>query len=223
MGAGSGTVVSRTHIDRPGSATGGNLKRVTDVTVATIALLALSPLLILIALFLTASGNGSAVLAQRRIGLHGHHFECFKFRTMVADAEEVLKRYLATNPVARAEWDSERKLRNDPRVTAIGKVLRMTSLDELPQLVNVLRGEMSLIGPRPIFDDEVARFGRQYLIYQLARPGMTGLWQVSGRSNTSYATRVQLDTEYVVAWTFALDLQIAWRTIGAVLSMRGSC
>ncbi len=157
-----------------------------------------------------------------RLGRDGRAFGCLKFRSMVADGEAVLTAHLAADAQARAEWAATHKLTNDPRITPIGQVLRKTSLDELPQLWNVLRGEMSLVGPRPIVQAEVARYGRAFQTCFAVPPGVTGLWQVSGRSDTSYAERVALDLDYASRWSLRRDIAILLRTIPAVLAQRGS-
>jgi lipopolysaccharide/colanic/teichoic acid biosynthesis glycosyltransferase len=145
-----------------------------------------------------------------------------KFRSMVVNADQMLKQLLDTDPQARAEWESGFKLKNDVRVTRIGRFLRRTSLDELPQLWNVMRGEMSLVGPRPIVDEELARYGADVKYYLQVRPGMTGLWQVSGRSNTDYATRVSLDVDYVKNWSVLRDVVILFKTIRVVVKGHGA-
>ena len=152
----------------------------------------------------------------------GATFTAWKFRTMVRNASEVLARHLERNPALRQEWDRSHKLRHDPRVTAAGRVLRRTSLDELPQIWNVLRGEMSVVGPRPIVADEIALYGEAYELYTRVRPGITGLWQVSGRNDLPYEKRVQLDTYYIRNWSPWLDLYILARTVAAVLMARGA-
>ena len=146
-----------------------------------------------------------------------------KFRSMVTNSEAVLQQLLSTNPLAAAEWQQAQKLRHDPRITKLGSFLRRTSLDELPQLINVLRLEMSLVGPRPIVQAEIARYGEDIAYYYETRPGLTGLWQVSGRTETAYAHRVQLDTWYVKNWTIWHDLAIIAKTVPAVLQRRGAC
>jgi undecaprenyl-phosphate galactose phosphotransferase len=196
-------------------------KRMLDIAVAGLALACMSPLLLAVAMLVKSDG-GPALYAHTRIGQSGRRFPCLKFRTMVIDAELRLQQLLATDPAAAAEWAATQKLTADPRVTGIGTVLRRTSLDELPQLLNVLRGQMSLVGPRPIVAAEVARYGDNIASYYAVRPGVTGLWQVSGRSETSYARRVQLDTTYVRNWSFWQDLAILLRTIPAVLARRGA-
>jgi undecaprenyl-phosphate galactose phosphotransferase len=146
-----------------------------------------------------------------------------KFRSMTTNSAAVLAELLQSDPLAAAEWDATQKLKNDPRITGIGRLLRATSLDEIPQLLNVLRLDMSLVGPRPIVEAEVARYGENIAQYYAGRPGLTGLWQVSGRSDTSYAQRVALDTQYVSTWSFWQDVRILARTIPAVIRRRGAC
>ncbi|HBQ2175900.1 TPA: sugar transferase, partial [Klebsiella pneumoniae] len=157
-----------------------------------------------------------------RVGKNGHKFKCLKFRSMVINSQEVLSKLLENDPVARVEWDTTFKLKNDPRVTPIGRFLRRTSLDELPQLFNVLRGEMSLVGPRPIITDELARYNDEVAYYLLSKPGMTGLWQVSGRSDVDYDTRVYLDAWYVKNWSMWNDIAILFKTVGVVLKRDGA-
>ena len=198
------------------------IKLVFDVAAATAALLVLAPVLVLLAVLVKLDG-GPAFFGHRRIGAGGRQFRCLKFRSMVMDSDAVLKRLLESDPDAAAEWAETQKLTNDPRITPIGRILRATSLDELPQLFNVLRLEMSLVGPRPIVQQEVARYGEDIAYYHETRPGLTGLWQVSGRSGTSYAQRVQLDTWYVKNWTVWHDLAIIAKTVPAVLKRRGAC
>ena len=157
-----------------------------------------------------------------RIGASGQVFECLKFRSMIANADAVLADLLARSPEAKAEWDATQKLRKDPRITPVGRLLRKTSLDELPQLINVVLGDMSLVGPRPIVASEVRFYGDKIAYYQAVRPGVTGLWQVSGRSDTTYDRRVQLDVWYVRNRSLWLDIAILFRTLPAVLSRRGA-
>ncbi len=184
-------------------------------------ILAAFPLFVIaIAIALT---DGTPVLFRhRRIGYRGQEFYCFKFRTMVLDGDGILSKHLETNPSVAEEWRTTRKLRNDPRVTWIGKILRRTSLDEIPQLINIARGEMSFVGPRPIVSAEISRYGEHFPIYCSVKPGLTGLWQVSGRSNTTYEQRVALDVEYVRSCSLLLDLKIALLTVPAVLLRKGS-
>ena len=192
-----------------------------DMLGAGLLVLLLSPAMLLIALAIRRDG-GKVFFAQRRVGLGGRVFDCLKFRTMVMNGDQVLRDALARDPRAAAEWAAAQKLRHDPRVTGIGRLLRLSSMDELPQLFNVLRGEMSLVGPRPIVEREVARYREDFAWYCAVRPGLTGLWQVSGRSDTSYARKVHLDSWYVRNWTLWQDMVILARTIPAVLLRRGA-
>jgi lipopolysaccharide/colanic/teichoic acid biosynthesis glycosyltransferase len=196
-------------------------KRLADVTLAGLLLILLLPLLLLI-VGLIRLDRGPALFRQTRVGAGGVPFTCLKFRTMRANADLALLDYLAGHPQAAREWAENCKLRDDPRATRLGRLLRSLSLDELPQLLNVLRGEMSLVGPRPIVADEVARYGSAIDYYYRAKPGLTGLWQVSGRSDLPYARRVELDVDYVRHQSLWLDLVILYRTFGAVLRRRGA-
>jgi undecaprenyl-phosphate galactose phosphotransferase len=189
------------------------VKRAFDLAAAGALLVAVAPLVALVALRIKLADGGPVVFAHTRVGRHGRLFRCYKFRTMVANSAEVLAELLAGDPAARAEWERDRKLKRDPRVTPIGRFLRKTSLDELPQLVNVVRGEMSLVGPRPVVPDELALYGEAKVYYLQVRPGLTGLWQVSGRNDLDYARRVGLDTWYVRNWTLWHDLLILCRTL----------
>jgi Undecaprenyl-phosphate galactose phosphotransferase WbaP len=211
-------LVSRANLARPFSRV---LKLVFDQVAASVLLVLLAPLLLTLAMLVRADG-GPALYRHRRIGAGGRVFDCIKFRSMVKDADRVLRRVLATNPAAAAEWAATQKLRDDPRVTRIGRFLRRSSLDELPQLLNVIRGEMSLVGPRPIVQAEVARYGADIEHYYAAKPGVTGLWQVSGRSDMSYGRRVKLDAWYVRNWTLWHDIAILFKTIPAVFLQRGA-
>jgi undecaprenyl-phosphate galactose phosphotransferase len=154
--------------------------------------------------------------------MNGRYFPCLKFRSMIVNSDAVLKKHLATNAEARAEWEREHKLRNDPRVTRLGKILRRTSIDELPQLLNVLRGEMSIVGPRPIIVAETEKYDNDISHYYRVRPGITGLWQVSGRNDVSYAERVRMDSWYVRNWSLWHDIVIVCKTFGVVLKGRGA-
>jgi exopolysaccharide production protein ExoY len=198
------------------------LKEAFDRMVATLALAALSPLLMLIAALIYIADPGSVFYSQERIGRNGRKFACRKFRSMVQDGDAVLERHLQENPDAHREWSETRKLKDDPRVTPVGVVLRKSSLDELPQLVNIARGEMSLVGPRPIVEDEAPYYGEKLPFYLAVRPGLTGLWQISGRNDVSYDERVRLDTHYVRNLNFLGDLAIILRTVRVVLVGRGS-
>jgi undecaprenyl-phosphate galactose phosphotransferase len=166
--------------------------------------------------------GGPAIFSHRRIGRYGLAFGCLKFRTMVPDAEDALRRLLESDPRARAEWERDFKLREDPRITPVGEFLRRTSLDELPQLWNVLKGEMSLVGPRPVIEEELERYGDQVGYYLETRPGITGLWQISGRNDTGYEDRVALDSWYVRNWSLWYDLVILVKTVGVVMRGRGA-
>jgi undecaprenyl-phosphate galactose phosphotransferase len=198
------------------------LKVLLDWVLAISAVVFLAPIFCAIAIAVKLDG-GPALYAHTRIGRGGRRFGCLKFRSMVTDSASVLQTLLRDDPEAAAEWEATQKLRSDPRVTRIGRMLRATSLDEIPQLFNVLRLEMSLVGPRPIVADEVARYGAEIAAYYAGRPGLTGLWQVSGRSDTSYAERVALDTHYVKTWSIWKDVSIIAKTIPAVLRRRGAC
>ncbi len=197
-------------------------KRALDIIGAGLGLVLLSPFFLIVALMVRADG-GPAFFAHQRVGRGGKLFGCLKFRSMVIDSQARLEALLASDPAARAEWEAARKLKNDPRITRIGRFLRSTSLDELPQLINVLRGEMSLVGPRPVQVAEIDRYyGASAAHYMAVRPGITGLWQVSGRSETSYESRVALDVSYVSRPSMLTDLSILLRTPVAVLSRRGA-
>jgi Undecaprenyl-phosphate galactose phosphotransferase WbaP len=197
-------------------------KRLLDIVVASATMIILAPIMIAIAIAIRLESRGPALFGHARIGQNGKTFRAWKFRTMVVDGQEQLAKYLAANPDARAEWERDHKLKNDPRVTSIGRILRKTSLDELPQLWNVLTNEMSLVGPRPIVADEIPKYGNSYGLYTRVKGGVTGLWQVSGRNDVSYEERVKLDSFYVRNWSVWLDLCILYRTIGTVLFRNGA-
>lgn len=196
-------------------------KRLLDIVGALTLALVLSPLLLVVSLAL-ARDHGPIIYRHPRTGRYGRTFGCLKFRTMVPNAEQVLRDLLHQDPQLREEWMRDQKLRNDPRVTAIGRFLRRTSLDELPQLWNVLKGDMSLVGPRPVVRDEWERYGRRLHHYLAAKPGVTGLWQVMGRSDSCYRRRVALDCYYVRKRGLLLDLFILLRTVKVVLRGRGA-
>jgi Undecaprenyl-phosphate galactose phosphotransferase WbaP len=196
-------------------------KSTLDRTAALLLLLVFSPVFLFLLWRIRADG-GPALFGHRRIGANGVQFLCLKFRTMVPNADEVLRDLLLHDAEARAEWSAKRKLTNDPRITRLGRFLRTSSLDELPQLVNVLRGEMSLVGPRPIVQDEVQFYGHDFMYYCDAKPGITGLWQVSGRSGTTYEERVKCDVWYVQNWTFWHDCAILIKTVSAVVQRKGA-
>jgi undecaprenyl-phosphate galactose phosphotransferase len=192
-----------------------------DVLMAALLLAVLSPLFLALTVVIRRDG-GPTLFAHKRVGMRRRPFGCLKFRTMVVDADRVLAETLARDPVLLTEWVTTRKLSDDPRVTRVGHFLRKTSLDELPQLINVLRLEMSLVGPRPIVESEIPLYGEDIAQYYATRPGLTGLWQVSGRSNITYARRVQLDVWYVNNWTIWHDIVVLLKTIPAVLGREGA-
>lgn len=201
---------------------GGVFKRVLDICAGVSGVVILSPLLLMLAALIKLGDGGSVFYGHRRIGFGGEVFKCWKFRTMVENGDAVLADHFNKNPEARLEWDEEQKLENDPRITPLGHVLRKLSLDELPQLFNILAGDMSLVGPRPVVNDELKRYGRALHCYLASRPGLTGLWQVSGRSDVSYQSRVAFDQRYVETWSVPADLVIIVKTIPAVLMQKGS-
>lgn len=196
-------------------------KRVFDVAAALVLMLLLSPLLVMVALLVMRDG-GPCLYGHTRVGVDGRKFRCLKFRSMVRNADAVLKDLLASDAQARAEWAADFKLKHDVRVTRLGHFIRKTSIDELPQLWNVVRGDMSLVGPRPVVEKELERYGDSVSYYLGVLPGITGLWQVSGRNDTDYDTRVALDVAYVRNWTFGGDIVILFKTIGVVLRGRGA-
>jgi len=196
--------------------------RALDIFLSLILLLILLPLMAIIALVVRLADPGPAIFGHRRVGQYGRSFNCYKFRSMQVDAEACLGQILAANPEMCLAWDRDHKLPRDPRITFVGRFLRASSLDELPQLFNVLRGEMSLVGPRPISDPEVWRYGRHIVYYYSTRPGITGLWQISGRNDVSYRRRVALDVAFSRSQCFALYARILIMTVPAVLSARGS-
>lgn len=195
---------------------GGKQKRILDAAVAAVALVLLAPFLLILAAAVKLSMGGPVLYRHRRIGFNGVPFDCLKFRTMIAHSEVTFKNYLEGNPAAAEQWRKQRKLAKDPRVTRLGHLLRKSSLDELPQLYNVLRGEMSLVGPRPVVSQELELYGNLLNDYIRARPGVTGLWQVSGRSLLSFDQRIALDSTYVREWTLSKDVVIMMQTVPAV-------
>jgi exopolysaccharide production protein ExoY len=197
------------------------LKRLFDVVFAFLAILILSPLMSIAAVLIAMDG-GPILFRHSRIGLHGKTFNCLKFRTMILGASDCLAEYLAYNPDERLEWEANQKLAFDPRATAIGKFMRRTSIDELPQLFNVLFGDMSLVGPRPVTGGELARYGDKSALYLAVRPGITGIWQISGRNDVSYQTRVEMDVRYCREHSLFGDIAILIRTPRAVLARTGA-
>lgn len=216
-GAGMEDPSSVMHSGTTNPPLGGLLKRIMDLAIAVTALVLAAPVMIVVALLIKMTAGGPAVFSHGRIGFGGRSFNCYKFRSMVANSEEVLKAHLQSNPEAALEWELTHKIRNDPRVTFLGWMLRKSSLDELPQLFNIIRGDMSCVGPRPVVKDELKRYGDHVEEYLRTRPGLTGLWQVTGRSSTDYANRVALDSQYVRNWSIWLDIAILFRTVFAVM------
>jgi len=208
-------IVSRPHV------VGRASKRAVDIVMATTALVLLSPLMLIVALIVKLSDRGPVFYSHTRIGYGGAAFGCLKFRTMKTDAAAQLAELLRADPSARAEWETTRKLKNDPRITAVGDILRKSSIDELPQLINILRGEMSVVGPRPVTAEELARYGEHVTSYMAARPGLTGQWQTSGRNDVSYEYRVALDVQYIRDWSLTRDFIIIAKTVPALFSQRG--
>ena len=199
------------------------IKTVFDYVLTACGTICISPLLLYIAYRIKKEDPGPIFFAHERIGKNGKPFPCFKFRSMVVNSMEMLEKYLEENAEAREEWERDFKLKNDPRITPIGKVLRETSLDELPQIFNVLRGEMSLVGPRPVIQEELDKYyGETAKLYCTVKPGITGLWQVSGRSDIGYDERVALDATYIKYRSFWGDIVILWKTIGVVLMKKGA-
>ena len=198
------------------------IKRIFDVTLTIVGGICISPILLAVALWVYHDSPGPVIYKHRRVGRNGKEFDCYKFRSMVANSQEVLEHLLATDPKAKEEWDREFKLKNDPRITKSGEFLRKTSLDELPQLLNVLKGEMSLVGPRPIVKKEIEKYDIYIREYYSVLPGITGMWQCSGRSDIDYPERVRMDAWYVHNWSIWLDIVMIWRTFGAVLKQKGA-
>jgi Undecaprenyl-phosphate galactose phosphotransferase WbaP len=198
------------------------VKRILDVGFTVIGGIIISPIILLIALLIRIDSPGPVFYGHKRLGMNGRSFKAWKFRSMVSDADARLRDYLAANPQMRAEWERSFKLKDDPRITRVGRVLRRLSLDELPQIWNVIRGEMSLVGPRPIVEAEVPLYGSSYERFSSMMPGMTGLWQVSGRSDTDYEERVAFDRFYNESWSVWLDLNILFRTFQVIFRGKGA-
>lgn len=197
-------------------------KRVFDIAFAAIVLTVFSPVYLAITLLVFISSPGSVLYIHPRVGLNGSKFNCIKFRTMINDADQALEDYLNACPISRAEYEASFKLKHDPRITKIGKLLRTTSLDELPQFWNVLVGDMSVVGPRPLVQDELSKYGTAIDRVLSVRPGIAGLWQVSGRNDIPYAKRVQIDASYVKRMCFGLDLHLIFKTILVVIFPKGN-
>lgn len=196
--------------------------RCLDIVVASLGLITAMPIFATVAVVNLASPHGSVFYRQKRLGRDGQPFECLKFRSMHSDADVRLEHLLATDEAFRAAWERDHKAKHDPRVTRVGRVLRKTSLDEMPQLINVLRGEMSMVGPRPIVPEEAVRYGEAMSTVLSVKPGITGLWQVSGRNNLPYPERVALDLDYVRRKSLPLDVGILARTVVCVLTGHGA-
>lgn len=200
-----------------------DLKRLFDIVFSAVAVLTFLPLMILLGIAVIMSSSGPALYAHTRIGRDGKPFPCLKFRTMVEDAEDRLQQLLESDPSARAEFEATHKLDNDPRIIpGIGHFLRSSSMDELPQFLNVLVGQMSIVGPRPVTQRELEGYNAARRFYTRVRPGITGLWQVSGRSDIDFLRRTVMDRQYVTKWSFLLDLKIIYRTLGVVLYQIGA-
>ena len=197
-------------------------KRLIDLSMVILMAPILLLVMGLIALLIKLNSRGPVFFKHERIGREGRKFHCWKFRTMIENHKQVFEEYLASNAQARQEWETEQKLKRDPRVTAIGRFLRRTSLDELPQVINVLLGQMSLVGPRPIVEDEIGKYGECFELYKRVRPGITGLWQVCGRNDLRYSDRVWLDEHYVRNWSIWMDMFILSRTGIVVILGRGA-
>ena len=200
---------------------GLGVKSIIDYIGALCGLILLSPLFLFL-IFQVRKDGGAAFYSQIRIGKNGKAFKCWKFRSMCVNSKEVLAELLANDPKANAEYEATFKLKNDPRITKIGHVLRKYSLDELPQLWNVLRGEMSLVGPRPIVKSERKYYGALWSDYLSIKPGLTGLWQVSGRNDVSYEQRVEMDSDYARNWSLKRDIIILFKTISVIINARGA-
>lgn len=198
------------------------IKYIFDMVLTIIGTICISPILICIAIWIYKDSPGPIIFKHMRVGKDGKIFPCYKFRSMCVDAKEKLEELLQNDPEARAEWERDFKLKHDPRITKSGAFLRRTSLDELPQIFNVLKGEMSLVGPRPIIKDEMERYGNRIDDYLMVKPGIAGIWQCSGRSDTTYQERVQMDSWYVRNWSVWLDIMILWKTIEAVVAKKGA-
>jgi len=198
------------------------VKRAADIVISALALLFLMPFMLIVAAVIALDGNRTILFGHERVGRGGRTFLCLKYRTMFCDAEQRLEALLASDPQRAAEWAVHRKLDHDPRITPIGRFLRATSLDELPQLINVLRGDMSIVGPRPVTAEELLRYGICERAYKSVRPGITGPWQIGGRNDVSYGERVRLDDRYAREWTLWSDFVLIIRTPSAVLLQRGA-
>lgn len=198
------------------------IKTILDFILAFLGIIILSPVYLYIAYKIKKEDGGKIIYAYDCIGKHGKIFKCYKFRSMIENSQEVLKKYLEDNVEARSEWETFYKLKNDPRITKIGAKLRKSSLDELPQFFNVLKGDMSLVGPRQIVKDEIIKFGKYIDLYYSVKPGITGYWQVCGRSEVDYKTRVEMTVWYINNWSLLLDIKILIKTVSVVLRKTGA-
>ena len=198
------------------------VKRFLDIFISIFLVISLSPLILIIFLILKSTNKGSSIYIHPRIGFGGEVINIYKFRTMLPKSDFILKQYLSENDKEKINWLKKQKLLNDPRVTGFGKFLRKFSLDELPQIINVVKGEMSFVGPRPIVDEEINKYKESFSLYKSIKPGITGLWQVSGRNDLTYSRRVELDMYYIKNISFSLDLYIFLKTIPAVIFKKGA-
>jgi Undecaprenyl-phosphate galactose phosphotransferase WbaP len=198
------------------------IKRFLDISIVIIGGLLILPFLLFIALLVKISSPGPVLYGHKRVGINGKPFIAYKFRSMAMNSQELLKKLFESNPETKKEWDKNHKLHNDPRVTGIGRFLRRTSIDEFPQFINILKGEMSLVGPRPIVEEEIIKYGEDFNRIFSVKPGLTGMWQISGRSETDYAARVIYDTYYLQSWSVWLDIWILFMTFGAVVRGKGA-
>jgi len=198
------------------------IKRFMDIGIVIFGGILILPILLIIALLIKLNSPGPVLYKQKRLGRNGVYFNAYKFRTMSLDAEQKLQELLDSNPQLKKEWEENHKLQNDPRITKLGKFLRRTSIDEFPQLINILKGEMSVVGPRPIVDKEIEKYGEDYNRVFSIKPGLTGLWQVSGRSDANYLDRVAYDVYYLQSWSVWLDLWIIFKTFGVVIIGKGA-
>ncbi len=218
----SKSIVSSNMSEQDRSVPKSPFTRILDITLILLALPYILLFFVVISIMIVLDSRGGVIYKQTRIGKGGREFKAYKFRTMVLNADQVLQEYLDKSPELKAEWLATHKLKQDPRVTRVGAILRKASLDEMPQFWNILIGEMSLIGPRPIVEAEIEKYGRCFELYKQARPGLTGLWQVSGRSDTSYKRRVELDEYYLLNRSLKLDILIILKTVLVVLSRKGA-
>lgn len=198
------------------------LNRIFDITLILLASPYILLFLVFISILIKLDSKGSVFYSQTRIGKDARRFKAYKFRSMVMNADQILQQYLDGSPERKAEWLATHKLKHDPRITRVGAILRKLSLDEMPQFWNILIGDMSLVGPRPIVADEISKYGKSFELYMQARPGLTGLWQVSGRSDTSYERRVELDEYYLLNRSLKLDIQILLKTVYVVFNRKGA-